>query len=99
MRNTSPDLVPGAEPVGFWRHGEIRQILARLMNLRPSPGRTPIHQKNVSRQTEYPWFDRIGRVISGPRSVHLKKRFLQQIIGDFRAAGEMREVPAHARGE
>jgi hypothetical protein len=59
------------------------------MNFRPSPGRAPIHQKNISRQAEHPWFDRISRVVSGSRPVHLKKRFLKQIIGDFRAAGEM----------
>jgi hypothetical protein len=38
-----PDLVLGAEPGSFWKDRNFRQILARLMNLRPSPGRTPIH--------------------------------------------------------
>jgi hypothetical protein len=80
------DLVLGAEPASFWKHGEFRQILARLMNRCPSPGRTPIHQKNISRQTEHPRSNRIRWVVCGSRSVHLKKRFLKQIIGDSGAA-------------
>jgi len=88
-RNTFPNLLPGAEAVGFRKDGEFRQLLTGFMDFRPSPRRSPIHQENVSRQTEHPGPDRVCRVVSSPRPVHLKKRLLQQIVNDLRAACEM----------
>ena len=71
--NTSADLVSGAEAVGFRKDGEFRQLLTGFMDYRPAPGRSPIHQENISRQTEHPGPNRVCRVVSGPRPVHLKK--------------------------
>ena len=75
--------------VGLWKHGEFRQLRSGVMDIRPTPGRSPVHQENVSRQTEHPWPDRVCPVVSGPGAVHLKKRLLQQIVGDFRPVSEM----------
>jgi hypothetical protein len=69
------------------------------MNLGPLPGFTPIHQKNVSRQTEHPRLNRILRIVRGSRAVHLKKRFLKQIVGNFGAAYQMKQVPAYSGRE
>jgi hypothetical protein len=88
-RNTSADLVPRAEAVGFRKDGEFRQLLTGFVDFRPSPGRSPIHQENVPRQTEHPCPDRVCRIVSRPRPMHLKKRLLQQIVGDVRAASEV----------
>src|SRR5260370_24185438 len=42
-RNTSVDLLPGAEPVSLRKDGQFRQFLPGLMDFRPAPARLPMH--------------------------------------------------------
>src|SRR5579871_125809 len=69
------------------------------MNLCPLPGGTPIHQKNISRQTENPGSNRVVRVVCGSRPVHLKESFLKEIVSDVGAGCQMQQIAAHSRSE
>src|SRR5579883_1556546 len=79
-RKTSADLIQRAKAFYLREDRDLRQVLTNIMNLRPSPRGAPIHQKDVSCQTEDPGFHRVRRVVCSPRPVHLKERLLEEIV-------------------